>query len=90
VEIPPPEAFYFSKRICRQVRKIFVKKLFETGYNQLIEKLEIVKEHGEPALRASHKSQRLAFAAFGGEKCSNYFQDSAHFDPLRSLSVNKT
>jgi hypothetical protein len=36
-----------------------------------------MEERGEPALRASRKLRGLAFAAFGGEKCSNYFQYSA-------------
>jgi hypothetical protein len=37
------------------------------------EKLEIVKERDEPGgWRASRLIGGFAFAAFGGEKCSNY------------------
>jgi len=36
------------------------------------EKLEIVKECGEPACGRAVKSGWFFFAAFGGEICSNY------------------
>jgi len=43
-----------------------------------LEKLEIVKVRGEPRLRGEpHKSGRRIFAAAGGKKCSNYFQNRA-------------
>jgi len=42
------------------------------------EKLEIVKERGEPACGRAAKSGGFFFAACGGEICSNYFQYSAH------------
>jgi len=38
------------------------------------EKLEIVKERGEPASGRAAKLRGLVFAAAGGEKCSNYFK----------------
>jgi len=41
------------------------------------EKLEIVKEHGEPSCGRAAKSGRLGFATEGGEIRSNYFQHSA-------------
>jgi hypothetical protein len=44
------------------------------------EKLEIVKERGEPACERAAKSGWLFFAAFGGEMCSNYFRYRALFN----------
>jgi len=42
------------------------------------------KERGEPACGRAAKSRGLFLVAAGGEKCSNYFQDSA---PARNCQV---
>ena len=40
--------------------------------------LAVFEEHGEPAGGRAARLRGLFLAAFGGEKCSNYFQYSAH------------
>jgi len=54
----------------------FIKKEFAAK-----EKLEIVSFAASPASpgRAETRSDRRIFAAAGGKKCSNYFQNRAHF-----------